>query len=150
MLSLGSTKFFFSKSETKVYVSTHSHQAIRWSFHPCFNFLPATVLLIVRIWVGHTCSTYPLCQLLGMQLPLLNLDSWSIISITFLAGVGKKAGVGGGHHYWLHLLWFFCFYHSSSGQQVVGLKPQFRKPDVSDIPLLPYETGKSSWKTQSN
>lgn len=67
------------------------------------------------IWVEYTHLLYPLCQVLGTWLPLLNLDSWSIISIASLRGDGTAAR-----------LFSFAFVFITQ-LAAVGRKPQFRK-----------------------
>lgn len=90
-------------------------QALRWSFHPCFNFPAATVLSLPslypfwprQLWYGSLTHTHSVpCASPSECSYLLNLDSWSIISITFSGG-GTTAGLPSSA---------FCVYQPSGGQ----------------------------------
>lgn len=99
---LGSILFYSPPQSQKPNWSTcsYSHQQVlRCSFQPLLYLslyygpvliiaAPPAQLAVIR--VAHTHSLYPLCQLLGMQLPLLSLDSWSTVSITFWQGWGTQ------------------------------------------------------------
>lgn len=140
MPSLGSTASS-SQSETKLKCRFLPHQqALRWSFHPCFNFPAATVLSLPslypfwprQLWYGSLTHTHSVpCASPSECSYLLNLDSWSIISITFSGG-GTTAGLPSSA---------FCVYQPSGGQQL-ALSHNWESFPVSGIPLPSWEKKK--------